>query len=129
MVVHLEISTYVLFAFMITSKHFCVIFQSLMTMKKKIKITCSLTSNLSLFFPASREGNFLALPSKYEQKNRLKDLFELLSYSVGKNLLIQDNISRSAQKKKKYIFFFPTRLATVLIRLRKTLPFPYFLSF
>ena len=93
----------------ITSKHFCAIFQSLTTLKKKIMITCSLTSIFSLFVPASRKGNFLALPSNYQQKIRLMDLFQSFK------LFFRQKLTHTRQhfkvsSVKKYISTFSNKI-------------------
>ena len=87
--------------------------------KKRIKITLSLTSNLSLFVPESCKGNFLALPSNYEQKIRSKELFESFKLFFRQKLTHTKQHFKVRSVKKYIYIFFPTRLATVFIRLRK----------
>ena len=69
--------------------------------KSSIWMTFSLTSNFSLFVPASRKGYFLALPATFKQKNSLWELFEYFKpFFMQKPIHIRQDFWVGSVKKK-----------------------------
>ena len=137
MVVHLEISTYVFFAFMSGCNlgnfdyfyTFLCHFSKFDDLKKRIMIICSLTSIFSLLSRHHARATFWCYHPIIKKKIRLKDLFGSFKLFFRQKITHTKQHFKVSSVKKIHLYFFPTRLATVFIKLRKTLPFPYFLIF